>query len=202
MVVTIVYDFFSASVLTNHCDMRIAVNNTPIKIHVISINTDVEDDWRAIKQQRHTLVSVLNCELSEMANIVTISSYRVYNIVNDKEIIMIASYRHTWNPLHNSGIQLLANESRERLIHTISERATMTVVYNIESNNAFVNLLEKGLFVVGTIDSFENTLCKRARHMLNNKKTCFAIKNKEIKQSLKESRKSFTFGAQRCCWLL
>lgn len=196
MVVTIVYDFFSASVLTNHCDMRIAVNNSLIKIHVTSINTDVEDDWCTIKQQRHTLVSVLDCELGEMANIITISSYRVYNIVNDKEIIMIASYRHTWNPLHNSGIQLLANESRERLIHAIPERATMTVVYNIESNNAFVNLPEKGLFVLGTIDSFENTLCKRARHMLNNKKTCFAIKNKEIKQSLKESRKALTFGAQ------
>lgn len=180
MVITIVYDFFSASVLTNHCDMRIAVNNSLIKIHAISINTDVEDDWCTIKQQRHTLVSVLDCKLSEMANIVTISSYRVYNIVNDKEIIMIAFYRHTWNPLYNSGIQLLTNESHERLIHAIFERTTMAVVYNIESNNAFVNLPEKGLFVLGTIDSFENTLCKRARHMLNNKKTCFAIKNKEI----------------------
>lgn len=179
----------------NHCDMRIAVNNSLVKTYTVSINTDVEDDWCTIKQQRHTLVSVLDCELGEMANIVTISSYRVYNIVNDKEIITIASYRHTWNPLHNSGIQLLANESRERLIHAIPEHATMTVVYNIESNNTFVDLLEKGLFVLGTIDSFENTFCKRARHMLYDKKRCFTIKNKEIKQSLKESRKSFTFGA-------
>lgn len=160
----------------DHCDMRIAVNNTLIKIHVISINTDVEDYWCIIKQQRHTMVSVLDCELGEMANIVTISSYRVYSIVNDKEIITIASYRHTWNPLHNSGIQLLANESRKRLIHAIPERATMTIVYNFETNNTFVNLPEKGLFAVGTIGSFENTFCKRARHMLNNKKTCFAIK--------------------------
>ena len=124
-----------------------------------------------------------------MANIVTISSYRVYNIVNDKEIITIASYRHTWNPLQNSGIQLLANESRKRLIHAISERATMTVVYNFETNNTFVNLFEKGLFVVGTIGSFENTFCKRARHMLYNKKTCFAIKNKEINNHLKKAAK-------------
>ena len=173
----------------NHCDMRIAVNNSLVKTYTVSINTDVEDDWCTIKQQRHTLVSVLDCKLGEMANIVTISSYRVYNIVNDKEIITIASYRHTWNPLHNSGIQLLANESRERLIHAIPERATMTVVYNIESNNTFVNLPEKGLFVLGTIDSFENTFCKRARHMLYNKKTCFTIKNKEINNHLKKAAK-------------